>query len=287
MTLASQLGGPGGDLLGIHQLIGGGAAAPFRQEPLRRLQARVQASGVLRETLERRRAEGWKAMVVMGDQRLFELLGKRAGDNLPLPIPLVPNLRGFMREAVEHGMMGAGMRRVMQVDMVSLLGFALPMFGRLGQLKRRDFTTFVRSFIELELGAFSRYKPPLVFLQPQMTDMAVAFNNPRIIEAFNEAVRRRLGALPGLATENFGTVTSALKRWGLETHAMIAPWQADGAHMRPDQESCVRAARACEFPIWADRLGHPDPPDPADRDLMKVSGLIGAVRDDFSLWTDL
>jgi hypothetical protein len=54
--------------------------------------------------------------------------------------------------------------------------------------------------------------------------------------------------------------------------------------MRPDPEICRTAAKASDFPIWADRGGIPEPPSPQEREAYKKSGLVGAVRDDLPLW---
>ncbi len=286
MTLSARLGGPAGDILGLQLPLGGGAAVADQLEPLRRLQTRFQSADALRETLERRRADGYQALLALGEARLFEAMGRKARPELPMLLPLVPSLRGFMREAVEHGMVGAGMRRVWRSGVLSLVGLGVRGLGQLGPLRRSDFPTFLRMFIDLELAAFARYDPPVVFLHPQMTDLAIALNNPRIIEAFHQAVADRTGAQAGLATENFGAATSALASWGIETAAMIAPWEAAGSHMRPSVDACVRAARACPFPIWADRLGRMEPPDEEDRELMKKAGVVGATRDDYAIWAD-
>ena len=85
-------------------------------------------------------------------------------------------------------------------------------------------------------------------------------------------------------TQNLGALVAALKAWGLDCGAVIAPWSLNGAGMRPDPEACRTAAKACEFPIWADRGGSPDQPGPETRESYKKYGLVGAVRDDMALW---
>lgn len=287
MTLSAQISDPAGDILGVQLLLGGGAVAASQWEPLRRLQARFQSPEALRQALERKHADGFKSVLALGEPRLLEALGRKRADNLPVPLPMVPNLRGFMREAVEYGMIGAGVRRVWRGGVMSLVGLSMRGITQLGPLKRRDFPTFLRMFIDLELAAFSRFSPPVVFLQPQMTDLAVAMNNPRIIEAFQSAVRDRTGAQLGLVTANFGRLAASLKSWGFDIAALIAPWDGGGSRMRPSTEACVRAARACEFPIWADRLGFIEPPQPEDREVIRQAGLNGIVRDDLSLWTNI
>jgi hypothetical protein len=284
MTLLDQIGGPEGDLLGLQRLLGAGGLGADGGAARRTLMLRFQSPPAIRESLERLHAAGFRGLTVMGEGRLFEAVGRHGSKGIPALLPIVPNLQGFMRDAVEYGMLGAGLRRAWRVGPLALAGLGIRGVSRVPALARREFPAMMRSFIELELADFARYHPPVVFLQAQMTDLALAMHNPRILEAYFQAVRDRTGALAGVATQNFGPLVSALKSWGMEPAAVLAPWNASGANMRPDATACVHAAKASGFPIWADRMGRPDPPTPEDRATIKKAGLAGAVRDDYALW---
>lgn len=283
MTLADQITGPEGDLLGLHRLLGDGSIGADPGEGRRNLMLRFQSPGGLRHSLEKLHGAGYRGVVVMNESRLFEAVGHH-GRGLPSLLPMIPNLKGFLRDAVEYGMVQAGLRRAMRVGILSLAGMGLRGVGRAPALMRGDFPAMLRSFIELELADFARYDPPVVFLESQMTDTALAMRNPRILEAFFDAVQSRTGAQPGLVTQNLGALMAALKTWGLECAAAIAPWSLSGAGMRPDPDACRHAAKASEFPIWADRGARPEAPTPDDRESYRKSGLAGAMRDDLALW---
>ncbi|MCL5269536.1 MAG: hypothetical protein M1457_03030, partial [bacterium] len=242
MTLVDQIGGPDGDLLSVRRVLTGAAPGEGSADERRCLLAHYQGESALRQGLERRRAEGFKTVVAMGDARLFAALGRKGSSQVPLPAPVVPNMQGFMREAVEYGMVGAGLRRAWRVGPVALVGLGVRGVGRAPALARRDFPTMLECFVELELADFTRYDPPVVFLQAQMTDLALALRNPRIFEAYLRAVRGRTGALPGLATQNFGHLAAALKIWGLEVDAVLTPWEESGARLRPAAVGGGRAA---------------------------------------------
>ena len=282
MTLIDAIAGPQGDLLGLCRFWREDAAAEWGLA-MRDRGARLRTADGLRPWLERRRAEGYLACVTLSHPELFRAIG-RPGGALPVTLPVVPNLQGFMREAVEHGMIGAGLRRALRVGPLALAGLGLRSVGRAGLLVQRDFPTMLRSFVELELADFARQRPPLVFLQAQVTDLAVAMHQPRTIESFCHAVRDRAGAAPGLVTANLVSLTAALKTWGLEVAALLAPWDPAGRHMRPTPEACVLAAKAAGLPIWADRQGCLPPVGAEERQAYLRSGLVGAVRDDISLW---
>ncbi|HOE97410.1 MAG TPA: hypothetical protein PK847_12585 [Candidatus Sumerlaeota bacterium] len=285
MTLIDEVGGPDGDLLGLYRVLGAGGDGPAN-DPLRReLALRLADPKTLHRCLARRFEQGFRAVVVWSDKVLFEALGRRHEPDLPRVIPIVPNLQGFMREAVEYGMVGAGLRRAWRVGALSMAGMGLRGIGRLGEIKRRDFPTLLGSFIELELADFRRYQPPLVLLQPQMTDLALAMHNPRILEAFARTVAERTGAAPGYITCNFATLMASFKAWGIEPAAIVAPWHPAGYGMRPDVSACEQAARACPAPIWAERRGALDAPLPAERSHLQKIGLVGVVREDPAVWS--
>jgi hypothetical protein len=285
VTLCDVIAGPQGDILGLCRLWRDDAASDHGLA-LRQNAARLRTAEGLRAFLERRRADGYLAAVGLGHPELFRALGRPAAAALPVPLPVVPNLQGFMREAVEYGMLGAGLRRAVRVGPVALAGLGLRSVGRAASLLRRDFPTMLRSFVELELADFARYRPPVVFLQAQVTDLAVAMHNPRTLSAFCQAVRARTGAAPGLATCNLVSLTAALKTWDLEVAALMVPWNPGGRHMRPSAEACAQAAKGAGVPIWADRQGTLAPPDEAERNAYRRGGLIGAVRDDMALWME-
>lgn len=284
MSLADEIAGPRGDLLGLTRLLAEGGLGADRGEGRRTLLMRFQTSAGLRGSLERLRAAGYLGVVARSEGRLFEALGHFSPKTLPLPLPVVPNLQGFMRDAVEDGMLKTGLRRAMRVNIFSLAGLGLRGIGRAPALARGEFPAMLQSLIELELADFAKFNPPVVFLQSQMTDLALAMHNPRILEAFFETVRNRTGAVGGLMTQNLGALMAALKTWGLENGAALVPWSLSGAGMRPDVETCRHAAKASDFPIWVDRGGRPEPPSAEERESYRKNGLSGAMRDDLGLW---
>lgn len=280
-----------GDWLSTRRMLGGGV--PGMDSPARRrsLAARFASPASLRETLEAARARGFERMATIGDRRLFEATGRRFAGGVPRPVPIVPNIQGFMREAVEHGLAGAGLARLRRVGPLPLAGLALRGVGRVPALAARDFPTMLLCFIELELADFRAADPSHVLLQAQMTDLALAMDNPRILLAFAGAIRRRTGARPGFMTRNFAALADALGRWGIEAGAIVAPWAADGFQMRPDAATCEAAlerARARSraatgagaLLLVGDRSGFPDAPSEEDRRAADRAGAVGHLRDD-------
>ena len=54
------------------------------------------------------------------------------------------------------------------------------------------------------MAAFKTFRPRLVLLHSQVTDIAVALGNREALRVFADVIRRRFGAEPGVVTNNFG-----------------------------------------------------------------------------------
>lgn len=268
------------DIFSTRRILSGGAPGEGPVHQRHSLEARYQDVGQVREALERAKAEGMSAMVSIGDRRLFNAMGPRQSDAIPSIWPVVPNIQGFMREAVEHGIIGAGMVRVKRVGIPALMGLGFRSAFRAPKVLKRDFPTLLLSFVELELGDFRKYNPERVFLQPQMTDLALAMNNPRILEGYADAVKRLTGAQPAYMTQNFGVLAEKLNEWGIDSGGAIAPWSSRGGGMRPDAARCESALKTSGMTVWADRSGKLEAPDDSETDYLKNCGVQGSLRDD-------
>jgi hypothetical protein len=129
---------------------------------------------------------------------------------------LVPNVAVYVREATDYGMFGAGWRRLRRMSPLSWVRLGIRgMFNVRGVL-RRDFPTLLTLLLELEMANFRGYRPKVVFLHPQITDLLLAMDHGKALEKAIRRIRRGFGAEPGLATNNLGTLLPRLKAWGLE-----------------------------------------------------------------------
>ena len=280
MNLPGELANGEGDLLSLLRLQGGGF--PGREDDARvvALQRRIQRRRDIELLLAQAGRAGWRAMVVFGAPPVTGALGRARSGSLPTALPVVPNLQGFMREAVEYGMVGAGVRRALRVGPIGLVGLGLRSVGRLPAILQRDFPTLLRCFIELELAEVARLRPPVVFLQAQMTDLALAMDNPRILQAFMEAVARRTGGAPGLISWNIVALEDALRRWGVRPAAVLTAWDAAGQVARPEAGSARDAIRALGVPVGGLRREWIEPPSEEERASAREAGLVGWIRED-------
>src|SRR5580704_18208173 len=118
--------------------------------------------------------------------------------------PIIPNVVGYVREATDYGLVGAARRRVQQMALVVLLKIGVRGALNAPGVLKRDFNTLMSILFEVELASFKSLQPRVVFLHPQLTDLALAFGNRRLFELYVRVMRKRFHTEPGLATNNLG-----------------------------------------------------------------------------------
>lgn len=168
--------------------------------------------------------------------------------------PVIPNVIGYVREATDYGMVGAGIRQLRRMRLTDLVSIGLRRVTSVGGVLARDFPTILSLLIDLEMAAFRKFRPPLVLLHSQVTDIAVALGNHTALRVFADVVRRRFGAEPGVVTNNFGTLLPALGRWGLDIRVIAAPFNPSGFLMKPSKQVCESLLVDGDRWVIADRI---------------------------------
>jgi hypothetical protein len=172
---------------------------------------------------------------------------------------LVPHVAGYVREATDYGMLGAGWRRLRRMNPLSWfrLGFQ-GMLNARGVL-RKDFPTLLVLLLELEMANFRKAHPAVVFLHPQITDLLLAMDHGKALERAVQRIRRGFGAEPGLASYNAGTLLPRLQMWGIEVPYLYTSLHPSGHGMRPTKESCEHALQTFGGEILANLDGELTP----------------------------
>jgi hypothetical protein len=156
---------------------------------------------------------------------------------------LIPHVAGYVREATDYGMIGAGWRRLRRLNLNSFGRLCIEGLRNVGGLLRRDFPTLLTLLLEMEMGSFRRVDPPVVFLHAQITDLLLAMDHGTALQRAIERIRRGFRALPGLATNNLGTLLPRLRSWGLEVPYVLTPVHPRGYGMRPSRQMCEENLR--------------------------------------------
>jgi hypothetical protein len=157
---------------------------------------------------------------------------------------LVPNVAGYVREATDYGMFGAGWRRIRRMSPLSWLRLFFQGLRNVRGVLRKDFPTLLTLLLELEMANFRKVRPPVVFLHPQITDLLLAMDHGAALEKALKRIRNGFGAEPGLATYNLGTLLPRLQHWGIEVPYLLTAIHPRGYGMRPGQPACEEALRS-------------------------------------------
>lgn len=168
--------------------------------------------------------------------------------------PIIPNVVGYVREATDYGLVGAARRRVRQMALVDL--FKIGVRGALkapGVLKR-DFNTLMSILFDVELASFKPLEPRVVFLHPQITDLALAFGNRSLFELYVRVMRKRFNAEPGLATNNLGWLLPKLTEWNLTIPFLLTPFNPGGFLMKPSRSDCEALLASASSVVIADKV---------------------------------
>jgi len=142
-------------------------------------------------------------------------------------IPQIPNVTGIIRETYDHGPVGAGMRRLAMIGPVSAVKVGFTGLANVGGVLRKDFPSMLKVLLDLEFRAFQKFKPERLILSPQITDLAIAFENARILEIFVDYAKY-VGVKPYAATNNPMHFADRLGRWGVPLDGVVAPINKGG-----------------------------------------------------------
>jgi hypothetical protein len=225
---------------------------------------------------------GVTAVAPMNDLAVLQALDQVRGAAAMQVFPVIPNAVGYVREATDYGMVGAGLRLLRRLRLLDLIGIGLRGLGRARGALRRDFRSILPILIDVEMAAFRRFRPRLVLLHGQLTDIAVALRNRAALRIFADVVRGRFGATPGVVTNNFDACMRALDDWDIAIPVVVAPFNTKGFLMKPTRRACEEWLRRGGRYVIADRVAADGVETPADafaylRDVGISSSIVEMV----------
>jgi len=228
---------------------------------------------VLRAALER----GVGAIMPMNDATLLQALDLGRA-SCPLEVyPVIPNAIGYVRDATDHGMVGAGIKHLRRMHVDDLLGIGVRGLASLRRVLLKDFRAILPLLVEVEMAAFKRFRPRLVLLHSQVTDLVVALGNHQALRGFASVIRSRFGAEPGLVTCNYSLLTQRLAEWSIDIDVIVAPFNLSGFLMKPTREVCESLVRETNRYVIADRIGAAGVPLSDEIAYLRQLGIRSAV----------
>jgi hypothetical protein len=168
--------------------------------------------------------------------------------------PVVPNMRAYLRDSSDDGVVGAALQRFRRLRLVDQARIALHNVPRAAGVLSRDFATGVLVMVEMELARFRRWTPSTVVLNASVTDLALALDHERLLRGFVRLVERHYGLEAALATYNYGALLDRLDAWGLRPGVVVAPFNPRGYLMQPSREACEQALKGSHLPVMASHL---------------------------------
>lgn len=226
--------------------------------------ARFARAEDVAQALREASRRGYGGLMTLGDERVAAALEMlRRADEAPAVLPVIPNVPGYVREATEHGMAGAGLRRLARVGPLGFVRVGLTGAFQAHRVLRKDFTTLMSILYALEMGEFGRFAPPAVVLHHQMCDLALAFGKAEFFHAYARRMRAKFRSEPALATSNLPLLAARLAEWRVDIRLLVAPLNRHGFLMAGGLPAYRRALEGGRFELIAERLdlAAPTPPD--------------------------
>lgn len=123
-------------------------------------------------------------------------------------IVVIPDMAAFVREVSEYGNVGATLRRVLRLPILSLVKLAWINKHNVILLAKKDFAAGMLLLVQIELLTIKTPRE-YVAVRDQVVDLAVALKNTRLLEGII-AVIRSFGYKPVLVTNNLSYLVNFL-----------------------------------------------------------------------------
>lgn len=229
---------------------------------------------------------GVKSFVCSNCENVMAALRKYAKVQDLSLLPVIPNAYEYAMEASEKGVLGAVLSKAKGFSMYQKVRFGLRALTKIKSVLSKDVMDLLLELLHFELASFEKFKLGGVILHGQVTDLALASQNPDIIGIFQDIIRETYGLEPILATHNFGVLLPHLIEWKIKIPIM-APFNSKGFMMKPSKEECETLGREAGYEIIAKKVlagGRLSPeeafPYLADKKVSSVVLGIGSVPKD-------
>ena len=147
---------------------------------------------------------------------------------------VVPNMAAFVRDVTEHGNIGAIVKRALKLSPSSLIKMAWWNKFNLFKLLKKDFATGVGILIQMEVLQILKYRPFMIALTDQVTDLAVALKNTAIIKGYLGTMQS-VSMKGGVVTNNLVEAAGVMGRLNVKHCKVITPFNSFGYEMNPNQ----------------------------------------------------
>ncbi len=155
---------------------------------------------------------------------------------------VVPNMAAFVRDVTEYGNIGAIVRRALKLSIPSLIKMAWWNKFNVFKLLKKDFATGVSILVQMEILQIIKYKPRMIALTDQVTDLAIALQNIVIIKNFLHTITR-VGIVGSVVTNNLVDTATTFGRLNIKNCTIITPFNSYGYEMNPSKDQVEKMMR--------------------------------------------
>lgn len=155
---------------------------------------------------------------------------------------VVPNMAAFVRDVTEHGNIGAIVKRALKLSPSSLIKMAWWNKFNLLKLAKKDFATGVSILVQMEILQILKYQPKMIALTDQVSDLAVALQNTRILTQFL-ATTKQVDVQSAIVTNNLITTIQTLSTLNARSTKIVTPFNSYGYEMNPSQAEVEQMIR--------------------------------------------
>ncbi|NOZ61624.1 MAG: hypothetical protein GXO74_08065 [Calditrichaeota bacterium] len=171
----------------------------------------------------------------------------RLRENLGIYL-LVPYIAKYIKQANEKGIVNIVRDSLKETSFASKLG----MFMRGGMgLLTKDVKTMIKLLVDFEVAPFSKLNLKAIFLHDALTDLALGWDMPDVLELFADHVQKKYNAVPAFCTKNLPRLMKLLERTPIKNPLIMASINKLGYQVNPSREEFEDALKKYELQLLA------------------------------------
>ncbi len=161
---------------------------------------------------------------------------------------LVPYIAKYIKQANEKGIVNIVRDSLKDSSFQDKLGMF--MRGGLGLLTK-DIRTMITLLIDFEVAQFSRLNLKAIFLHDALTDLALGWDMPDVLELFADHVEKKYNATPAFCTKNLPRLMELFKKTHIENPLIMASINKLGYQVNPSREAFELSLKNHELQLLA------------------------------------
>ena len=161
---------------------------------------------------------------------------------------LVPYIAKYIKQANEKGIVNIVRDSLKDTSFQDKL--SMFMRGSVGVLTK-DIRKMITLLIDFEVAQFSKLNLKAIFLHDAMTDLALGWDMPDVLELFANHVRDKYNTTPAFCTKNLPKLMELFKKTGIKNPLIMASINKFGYQVNPSREAFEECLRTNELQLLA------------------------------------